>query len=58
MTRLIDEIGFDVVDAGPLADGPRLDPNAAWGPVLDTEELRRSLAQSNASPSPSKATGT
>jgi predicted dinucleotide-binding enzyme len=44
VTRLIDEIGFDVVDAGPLAEGPRLDPNAAWGPVLDADELRRSLA--------------
>jgi hypothetical protein len=43
VTRLIDEVGFDVVDAGRLADGPRLDPNAAWGPVLDTKDLRRSL---------------
>jgi predicted dinucleotide-binding enzyme len=46
VTRLIDEIGFDVVDAGPLADGPRLDPNTAWGPVLDTEALRGSLGLS------------
>ncbi len=28
------------------ADGPRLDPNAAWGPVLDTEALRGSLGLS------------
>jgi predicted dinucleotide-binding enzyme len=46
VTRLIDEIGFDVVDVGPLAEGPRLDPNAAWGPVLDTEALRGSLGLS------------
>jgi predicted dinucleotide-binding enzyme len=46
VTRLIDEIGFDVVDAGPLADGPRLDANAAWGPVLDSEALRGSLGLS------------
>ena len=43
VTGLIDEIGFDVVDAGPLAEGRRLDPMTAWGPVLDAEELRRSL---------------
>ncbi|MHB8696370.1 MAG: hypothetical protein ACYDHH_34615, partial [Solirubrobacteraceae bacterium] len=54
VTRLIDEIGFDVVDAGPLANGPRLDPNTAWGPVLDTNALRRSLnlRPTLASPSP------
>ena len=44
VTNLIDEIGFDVVDAGPLAEGRRLDPMAAWGPILDAEGLRRSLA--------------
>jgi predicted dinucleotide-binding enzyme len=44
VTNLIDEIGFDVVDAGPLAEGRRLDPMAAWGPILDAEQLRRSLA--------------
>jgi predicted dinucleotide-binding enzyme len=43
-TQLIEEIGFDVVDAGPLAEGRRLDPMAAWGPILDAEGLRRSLA--------------
>jgi 8-hydroxy-5-deazaflavin:NADPH oxidoreductase len=46
VTGLIDEIGFDVVDAGPLAEGRRLDPMTAWGPVLDAEELRRSLGLS------------
>jgi 8-hydroxy-5-deazaflavin:NADPH oxidoreductase len=40
---LIDEIGFDVVDVGPLAEGGRLDPEMAWGPILDAEGLRRSL---------------
>jgi 8-hydroxy-5-deazaflavin:NADPH oxidoreductase len=43
VTNLIDEIGFDVVDAGPLAEGRRLDPLTAWGPSLDAEGLRRSL---------------
>jgi hypothetical protein len=43
VTRLVDEIGFDVVDAGPLTQGRRLDPMAAWGPVLDAEPLRDSL---------------
>jgi predicted dinucleotide-binding enzyme len=44
VTRLIDEIGFDVVDAGPLAEGRRLDPRAAWGPALAADALRQSLA--------------
>jgi predicted dinucleotide-binding enzyme len=44
VTKLIDEIGFDVVDAGRLAEGRRLDPEAAWGPILDVEGLRQSLA--------------
>jgi predicted dinucleotide-binding enzyme len=43
VTRLIDEIGFDVIDAGSLTQGRRLDPMAAWGPVLDAEALRDSL---------------
>jgi predicted dinucleotide-binding enzyme len=43
VTGLIDEIGFDVVDAGLLAEGRRLDPMTAWAPVLDAQELRRSL---------------
>jgi 8-hydroxy-5-deazaflavin:NADPH oxidoreductase len=43
VTRLIDEIGFDIIDTGPLTEGRRLDPNAAWGPVLDAEALRGSL---------------
>ena len=43
-SHFIDEIGFDVVDAGSLAQGRRLDPMAAWGPILDAEGLRRSLA--------------
>jgi predicted dinucleotide-binding enzyme len=43
-SQFIGEIGFDVVDAGPLAEGRRLDPMAAWGPTLDAKELRRSLA--------------
>jgi 8-hydroxy-5-deazaflavin:NADPH oxidoreductase len=43
---LIDEVGFDVVDAGSLAEGRRLDPMTAWGPVLDEQRLRRSLGLS------------
>ncbi len=43
VTGLIDELGFDVVDAGLLAEGRRLDPMTAWGPVLEAQELRRSL---------------
>ncbi|MDP9346606.1 MAG: NAD(P)-binding domain-containing protein [Actinomycetota bacterium] len=43
VTGLIDELGFDVVDAGLLAEGRRLDPMTAWAPALDAQELRRSL---------------
>jgi 8-hydroxy-5-deazaflavin:NADPH oxidoreductase len=44
VTKLINEIGFDVVDAGRTAEGRRLGPEAAWGPILDVEGLRQSLA--------------
>jgi predicted dinucleotide-binding enzyme len=43
---LIDEFGFDVVDAGPLAEGRRFEPGApAYGAVLDADGTRAALAQ-------------
>ncbi len=41
---LIDELGFDVVDAGRLAEGRRFQPDtAAYGPRLTTDELTAAL---------------
>lgn len=43
---LIDEFGFDVVDAGPLAEGWRYQPGTpAWAGRRDAGELRTTLAQ-------------
>ncbi len=45
VSALIDEFGFDVVDAGPLAEGRRFQPGTpAYGPRLDAEQLRQALA--------------
>ncbi|MFE2431911.1 NADPH-dependent F420 reductase [Streptomyces sp. NPDC059373] len=44
VTEFIDRIGFDVVDAGSLVDGRRIDPMDAWGPVLDADALRAAMA--------------
>lgn len=45
VNALIDEFGFDVVDAGPLAEGRRFQPGTpAYGPRLDAEQLRQALA--------------
>jgi predicted dinucleotide-binding enzyme len=42
---LIDQFGFDVVDAGPLKEGWRIQPDTpGYGPRRTAEELRRDLA--------------
>ena len=42
---LIDDFGFDVVDAGPLAEGWRIQRDTpGYGPRRTAEELRRDLA--------------
>jgi len=46
VTAFIDAIGFDVVDAGPLAEGWRFDRDQpAYGPRLDADQLREALAR-------------
>ena len=46
VTELIDAWGFDVVDAGPLAEGWRFQRDMpAYGADLDAEGLRAALAQ-------------
>jgi predicted dinucleotide-binding enzyme len=46
VAELIDEFGFDVVDAGSLAEGGRFDRDKpAYGPRLDADGLRQALAQ-------------
>jgi predicted dinucleotide-binding enzyme len=42
--RFIDEIGFDVVDAGSLIEGRRFDLVAAWEPPRSSPRLRAALA--------------
>ncbi len=45
VTELIDSFGFDAVDAGPLAEGRRFEPNTpAYGPRLTADEVRAALA--------------
>jgi predicted dinucleotide-binding enzyme len=45
VARLIDQFGFDVVDAGPLAEGWRIQRDTpGYGPRRTAEEIRRDLA--------------
>lgn len=45
VTALIDEFGFDVVDAGPLAEGWRIQRDTpGYGPRRTADELRGDLA--------------
>ena len=45
VTRLIDQFGFDVVDAGPLVEGWRIQRDTpGYGPRRNAEELRGDLA--------------
>jgi predicted dinucleotide-binding enzyme len=45
VTRLLDEFGFDTVDAGPLSEGWRIQRDTpGYGPRRTAEELRRDLA--------------
>ncbi len=45
VTHLLDQFGFDTVDAGPLREGWRIQRDTpGYGPRRTTEELRRDLA--------------
>jgi len=45
VTRLLDEFGFDTVDAGPLKESWRIQRDTpGYGPRRNAEELRRDLA--------------
>jgi 8-hydroxy-5-deazaflavin:NADPH oxidoreductase len=45
VTRLLDEFGFDAVDAGPLKEGWRIQRDTpGYGPRRNAEELRQDLA--------------
>jgi predicted dinucleotide-binding enzyme len=45
VSKLLDEFGFDVVDAGPLKEGWRIQRDTpGYGPRRTAEELRRDLA--------------
>jgi predicted dinucleotide-binding enzyme len=45
VTDLLDSFGYDVVDAGPLAEGWRFEPDhPAYGPRFTADEMREALA--------------
>jgi predicted dinucleotide-binding enzyme len=45
VTRLLDEFGFDTVDAGPLNEGWRIQRDTpGYGPRRNAEELKKDLA--------------
>ncbi|MDX6323427.1 MAG: 8-hydroxy-5-deazaflavin:NADPH oxidoreductase [Propionibacteriaceae bacterium] len=45
VSQLLDEFGFDVVDAGPLAEGWRIQPDTpGYGRQLNAAELKAALA--------------
>lgn len=45
VSSLLDELGFDVVDAGPVAESWRIEPDTpGYGPRLDAAGLREALA--------------
>src|SRR3954453_7749701 len=45
VTRLLDQFGYDTVDAGPLKEGWRIQRDTpGYGPRRNAEELRRDLA--------------
>src|SRR5262249_43457126 len=45
VAKLIDQFGFDTVDAGPLREGWRIQPDTpGYGPRRNAEELRQDLS--------------
>lgn len=45
VTKILDQFGFDTVDAGPLSEGWRIQRDTpGYGPRRNAEELRRDLA--------------
>ena len=57
VTKLLDELGFDTVDGGPLAESWRIQPGTpAYGPRRNAEELRRDLAATKR-PTPQRSAG-
>ena len=45
VSALLDQFGFDVVDAGPLSESWRIQPDTpGYGPRRSADELRQNLA--------------
>ncbi len=45
VSAMLDQFGFDVVDAGPLSEGWRIQPDTpGYGPRRSADELRQNLA--------------
>jgi 8-hydroxy-5-deazaflavin:NADPH oxidoreductase len=58
VARLIEQFGFDTVDAGRLAEGWRIQPDTpGYGPHRSAEELRRDLAKAQRSSDVEPPTG-
>jgi predicted dinucleotide-binding enzyme len=48
VAQFIGEIGFDVVDLGPLAESWRIEPGTpGYGPDLDTAGMHDALARAD-----------
>ncbi|MGY1831359.1 NADPH-dependent F420 reductase [Geodermatophilus sp. SYSU D01180] len=48
VASFIDEVGFDVLDLGPLAESWRIEPGTpGYGPDLDLDGLRRATAEAS-----------
>jgi predicted dinucleotide-binding enzyme len=46
VTSILDSFGYDAVDAGPLAEGWRIQRDTpGYGPKLDAASLRQALAE-------------
>jgi len=46
VTDLLDSFGYDVVDAGPLSEGWRFEPDhPAYGPRFTADEMRQALSE-------------
>jgi 8-hydroxy-5-deazaflavin:NADPH oxidoreductase len=53
VVRIIDRLGFDAVDAGPLGESWRIEPGTpGYGPPLDPESLTQALVGARREPAP------
>jgi hypothetical protein len=59
VAKLVDELGFDPIDVGPLAESWRQQPGTpVYGADLDAEGVRKALAEAKRERSPEWKRGT